>query len=160
VREAKAEGAPRVDIVAGGSSVRDEFLPGYHADAASIGVEGRWTLFSGGLVAGKVSEAAARRDAVEASLSQSRDDVREAAVEAWHGLVTARAVASASGAQATAADSALASVREEVRVGEKPTLDLLDAEREALADHLSALRAEAAVVVAAYRLQAVVGDDR
>jgi TolC family type I secretion outer membrane protein len=160
LRQAKAERAPRVDLVAGGSTIRDEFFPGYRADSASIGVEGRWTLFSGGLVAGKINEAAAGRGAAEAALSQSRDAVREAAVEAWHGLVTTRSVAAAADAEATAAEAALASVREEVRVGEKPTLDLLDAEREALADRLAALRADAGVVIAAYRLKAVIGDDR
>ena len=157
VREAKAARAPTLDLVAGASSIRDEFLPGYHADAASVGVEGRWALFSGGLVAGKISEAAADRSAAQASLDGVRDAVREAAIEAWHGLSTARAVATAAAAQSKAADAALASVREEVRVGEKPTLDLLDAEREALGAKLGALRAEAAVVVATYRLRAVIG---
>ncbi|HWF76813.1 MAG TPA: TolC family protein, partial [Caulobacteraceae bacterium] len=139
-------------------TIRDEFFPGYHADSASIGVEGRWTLFSGGLVAGKISEAAAGRSAADATLEQTREAVRESAIEAWHGLATSRSVATAAQAQAAAADAALASVREEVRVGEKPVLDLLDAEREALADHLGALRADASVVVATYRLKATLGD--
>lgn len=158
VREAKAERAPRLDLVAGASSIRDQFLPGYHADSASIGIEGRWMLFSGGLVAGKISEAAAGRGAADATLEQTREAVREAAIETWHGLATARSVAIAARAQAASADAALASVREEVRVGEKPVLDLLDAEREDLADQLGALQAEASVVIAAYRLKATIGD--
>jgi outer membrane protein len=157
VRKAKAERAPTVALVAQASSVRDEFLPGYRADAASIGVEGRWTLFSGGLVAGKISEAAAQQRGAEASLRQVRAQVEEQAIDAWHGLNTARAVALAAAAQSRAADDALANVREEVRVGEKPTLDLLDAEREALAAHIGALKADATVVVAGYRLRAVTG---
>ena len=59
--------------------------------------------------------------------------------------------------EAAAADAALADVREEVRVGEKPTLDLLNAERDDIAARLGALRAEAAEVIAAYRLKAVLG---
>jgi len=157
VRQAKAGRAPTVDLVAGASSVRDEFFPGYHADAASVGVEGRWVVFSGGLTSGRISEAAADRGAAAAALAQTREALREAAVEAWHGLSTARQVAVAADAQSKSADAALISVREEVRVGEKPTLDLLDAEREALAAQIGALRAEAAVVVAAYRLKALVG---
>lgn len=157
IRRAKAAGSPTLALVANASSVRDEFLPGYRADGASIGLEGRWSLYSGGLVAGKVGEAAAERRAAQASLDQARSQTEEAAVEAWHALSTARAVAAAAAAEATASDAALASVREEVRVGEKPTLDLLNAERDALAARLGAVRAEAAQVVAAYRLQAVIG---
>jgi outer membrane protein len=157
VRQAKAQQAPTLDLVAGASSIRDQFLPGYRADAASIGVEGRWTIYSGGLTAGRISEAAAGRGAAEASLDQAREAVREAAIEAWYALSTARSIDRAAQAQATASDAALASVREEVRVGEKPTLDLLDAERDALAARLEALRADAAAVVAAYRLRAATG---
>jgi outer membrane protein len=157
VSEAKAQRAPTLDLVAGASSIHDEFLPAYQADALSIGVEGRWAIYSGGLVAGKIDEAAAGRNAAEASLDQARDQVRETAIEAWHDLATARAVATAADAEATSADAALASVREEVRVGEKPTLDLLDAEREALAARIADLQAQGARVVAVYRLKAVVG---
>jgi outer membrane protein len=157
VRRAKADRAPAVDLVAGAASVRDEFLPGYKADSASVGVEGRWTVFSSGLAAGKIHEAAANRNAAEASLDQARAQVEEAAIEAWHALDTARAVSVAAEAQSRSADAALANVREEVRVGQKPTLDLLDAEREALSARLEALRAEAATVVAAYRLKAAMG---
>lgn len=156
VRKAKAEALPTVALVAGASSIRDEFFPGYRADAASIGVEGRWTLFNGAQ-AGKVSEAVAEHRAAQANLDRTRSQVREAAIEAWHGLATAGAVADAAGDQSKAADAALTNVREEVRVGEKPTIDLLNAEREALAARIEVLRAEAAKVVAAYRLAAVTG---
>jgi len=157
VRRARADRAPTLDLVVGASSVRDQFFPGYRSDSASIGVQGRWTIFSGGLVNGRINEAVAGRAAARASLDEARADVQEMAIETWQGLVTARAVATAAAAQSLAAKAALASVREEVRVGEKPTLDLLDAEREALAAELGALRAEAGMVVAAYRLRAAIG---
>lgn len=157
VRRAKADRAPTLDLVVGASSVRDQFFPGYRSDSASVGVEGRWAIFTGGLVNGRINEAVAGRAAAQASLAETRADVQEAAIEAWQGLVTARAVATAAAAQSASAHAALASVREEVRVGEKPTLDLLDAEREALAAELGALRADAGTVVAAYRLKAAIG---
>ncbi len=157
VRRARADRAPTVDLVVGASSVRDQFFPGYRSDSASIGVQGRWMIFSGGLVNGRINEAVAGRAAAQASLEETRADVRESAIESWQGLVTARAVATAAAAQSVAAKAALASVREEVRVGEKPTLDLLDAEREALAAELGSLRADAGMVVAAYRLRAAIG---
>jgi TolC family type I secretion outer membrane protein len=157
VRRAKADRLPQIALAAQASTIRDQFLPGYKADGASIGVQGRWTLFSGGLIAGKVSEASAARRAAEDSLDQAQAATEEAAIDAWQARQTAEAVARAAADQARAAESALGSVRQEVRVGEKPTLDLLDAEREALAARIGALQANGARVVAAYRLNAVIG---
>jgi TolC family type I secretion outer membrane protein len=157
VRHAEAEGLPTLALVANASSIRDEFLPGYRADGVSIGVEGRWALYSGGLSTSKVSEASAQRRAAEAAFDEARVETDQAAIAAWHGVATARAVSVAAQAEAAAADAALADVREEVRVGEKPTLDFLNAERDDIAARLGALRAEAAEVIAAYRLKAVLG---
>ena len=69
----------------------------------------------------------------------------------------ADAVAAAAGDQARSADAALVNVRHEVRVGVKPALDLLDAEREALAAKIADVQAQGARTVAAYRLKAAVG---
>ena len=57
--------------------------------------------------------------------------------------------------QASAATSALNSVRNEVRVGQKPVLDLLDAEREALAAQSALVAARGEVTVSSYRLDAL-----
>lgn len=157
VRRAKSAGAPTVAAVAQASSVRDQFLPGYRADGGSIGLQARWPLFTSGLNTGQVDEARANLRAAEASLDQARATAEEAAIRAWQGLQTADAVARAAADQAKAADAARDSVGHEVRVGMKPTLDLLDAERDALAAHLALLQAQGARVVAAYRLKAATG---
>ena len=70
-------------------------------------------------------------------------------------MQTSRALVAAAADQATAAASALDSVRNEVRVGQKPTLDLLDAEREALAAQSAGVTARGGAVAAAYRLNAL-----
>jgi outer membrane protein len=157
VRRAKADRLPQIALAAQASTIRDQFLPGYKADGASIGVQGRWTLFSGGLIAGKISEASAAQRAADDALSQAQAATEEAAIDAWQSRQTAEAVSRAAADQARATAAALDSVRQEVRVGEKPTLDLLDAEREALAAQIGSLQAEGARVVAAYRLSAVIG---
>jgi outer membrane protein TolC len=157
VRKARAEGLPSFGIVAEASSVRDQFLPGYRADGGAIGVQGRWAIFSGGLISGRVSEARAAQRSAEAGVDQTRNAVDEAAIDAWHGLHTAEAVSEAAALQAKAADSALDGVKNEVRVGARPAIDELDAEREVLAAKVGAIQAEAARLVAAYRLNAVIG---
>ena len=61
--------------------------------------------------------------------------------------------------QSTASAAALNSVRHEVRVGQKPTLDLLDAERDALAAESALVLARGDQVVDAYRLNALLRGD-
>jgi TolC family type I secretion outer membrane protein len=157
VRKAEAERLPSVSVVAQASSVRDQFLPGYRADGGTIGIRGRWTIFSGGLIAGRINEAQAARRGAEAGLDQARDAVDEATIDAWQALRTAQAVVEAANQQARAAASALDGVKNEVRVGARPAIDQLDAEREALAARVAALQADAAALVAAYRLNALIG---
>ena len=140
------------------SSVRDQFLPGYRADSFSIGVQGHWTVFSSG---GRLREDRRGASGRTGSGSGARPGARRRLTRA---LSTPGPPASRprprpppSSDQARAADAALADVREEVRVGERPTLDLLDAERADLDARIASLDADAARVVAAYKLDAVMG---
>lgn len=159
VRFAQAERAPTLAATAVASTARDQFFPGYRADGVTVGVQGRWTVFSGGVVSGRIDEARAEARAARAGLEAARAQVREAVIAAWSDLTAARAMATAAKDQADAAASALDSVRNEVRVGQKPTLDLLDAEREALAADAALIAARGEAVSSAYRLRALLGDD-
>jgi TolC family type I secretion outer membrane protein len=155
VRYARADRLPTVALTASASTTRDQFFPGYRADGVTVGVQGRWTLFSGGLVSGRISEARADVRAAQAALDVARAQIREAVVGAWQDVQTSRAVVQAASDQSTASASALDSVRNEVRVGQKPTVDLLDAEREALAAQDALVIARGQQVVDAYRLNAL-----
>jgi len=159
VRYAQAERLPTLAATATASSARDQFFPGYRADGVTVGVQGRWTVFSGGVVSGRIDEARADAHAARAGLEAARAQVREAVIGAWSDLAAARAMAAAAKDQAAAAASALDSVRNEVRVGQKPTLDLLDAEREALAADAALIAARGEAVTSAYRLRALLGED-
>lgn len=159
VRVAQAERYPSVALAASASSVRDQFFPGYRDQGMTVGVQGRWTLFSGGLVTGKIREAGADARAADAALDAARAQVTEAVIGAWQDLRSGAAAVVAADDQSAASDSALDSVRNEVRVGQKPALDLLDAERDALAARDALIVARAQQVVAAYRLNALLGRD-
>ena len=135
--------------------MRDQFFPGYKDDGVTVGVQGRWTLFSGGLISGRISEARANLRAAQAALDAARAQVREAVIGAWQDVRTADAVTRAAADQSTASAGALDSVRNEVRVGQKPTLDLLNAERDALAAESALVLARGDQVVDAYRLNAL-----
>lgn len=155
VRYAQAERLPSLALTATASSARDQFFPGYRADGVTVGVQGRWTLFAGGAINGRVDEARAGARGAQAGVVAARAQVREAVIGAWADISAAQAVLQAATDQAAAAESALDSVRQEVRVGQKPTLDLLDAEREALGAHSAVIAARGEAVVAAYRLNAL-----
>lgn len=155
VRFARADRLPKVALTASASTIRDQFFPGYRNDGYTVGVQGQWSLFSGGLVSGKISEAQADLSAAEAGLDAARAQVRDAVVGAWQDVITARAVAAAAADQSAAAASALDSVRNEVRVGQKPTADLLDAEREDLDAQSALVIAEGQTIADAYRLDAL-----
>jgi outer membrane protein len=155
VRSAEADRLPTLALTASASTTRDQFFPGYRDDGATVGVQGRWTLFSGGLVSGRISEAHADVRAAQAGADAVRAQVREAVVGAWQDVQTGRAVARAAADQSTASSSALESVRNEVRVGQKPALDLLDAERDALAAQNALVIARGEQVIDAYRLNAL-----
>jgi outer membrane protein len=155
VRYAQADRLPSLALTATASSARDQFFPGYRADGVTVGIQGRWTLFAGGMVNGRVDEARADARGAQSAVEGARAQVREAAIRAWEDVQTSHALVEAATDQATAAASALDSVRNEVRVGQKPTLDLLNAEREVLAAQSAGVVARGAAVIAAYRLNAL-----
>ncbi|MFD1191607.1 TolC family protein, partial [Phenylobacterium conjunctum] len=94
--------------------------------------------------------------AARAGRDAAREGLREGVIAAWSELETARLMLSASRDRATAAASALDSVRNEVRVGQKPTLDLLNAERDRLAADAAVILEEGRVVAAASRLNGLI----
>ena len=155
VRSAEAGRLPTLALAASANTSRDQFFPGYRNDGYTVGVQGRWTLFSGRLVSGQISEARADVRAAEAAADAARAQVREAVVDAWQDVQTARAVLQAAVEQSRSSASALDSVRNEVRVGQKPALDLLDAERDLLAAQNALVIARGQQVVDAYRLNAL-----
>lgn len=157
-RSARAEGRPTVGAFAQAAHVRDQFFPGYKADSVSLGVRGRWTLWAGGRVASQTRAADADLDASEARLRQADLTLEGMVIDSWQGLVTARRMTEASRLRHDAAAEALRGTRLEARVGAKPTLAVLDAEREAIEADAALLQAEGMQTVAAWRLNALTGN--
>jgi outer membrane protein len=156
-RGARAERLPTLGAFAEASTVRDQFFPGYRADAGAVGLRARWQFFDGGRVRGQVAEASAGVRAARARLAAARDQVAEAVTAAHAAVESSALIEQAAAEQRAAAEEAVRNVRDEVKVGQKPQLDLLDAEREATGAGVLALRARADRVAAAYRLNALLG---
>jgi len=87
----------------------------------------------------------------------TRDQVRAAVMSSWGSLEAARAQIQAAQAQIDAAETALSGVREEARVGQRTTLDVLNAQQELLDARVNLIRAQRARVVASYNLVSAMG---
>ncbi|QJQ33475.1 TolC family protein [Sphingomonas lacunae] len=156
VRGAEAASRPSIGTFVEAGHVRDQFFPNYRADSITIGARARWTFLDPGASA-RVREARASLAASEARARMADDAIEQAVIEAWHALASARGMVAASRDGVTAANEALRATSLEVRVGIKPQLAQLDAEREAIAAAARLAEAEGQLHVAARQLRALTG---
>ena len=90
-------------------------------------------------------------------LDVARDQARQTVVQSWGQLEAAKANIEATRAQVQAAEIALNGVREEARVGQRTTLDVLNAQQELVNARVALVSAQRDRVVASYTLLASVG---
>lgn len=90
-------------------------------------------------------------------LDQQRDIVRGNVVQAWGLLQASRAQIQAAQAQVDAAEIALNGVREEARVGQRTTLDVLNAQQELVNARVTLVTAQRDRVVNSYALLSSTG---
>jgi outer membrane protein len=90
-------------------------------------------------------------------LDTARDQVRQSVVQSWGQLEAAKANIEATQAQVQAAEIALNGVREEARVGQRTTLDVLNAQQELVNARVALVSAQRDRVVASYTLLSAVG---
>jgi outer membrane protein len=91
------------------------------------------------------------------NLDVNRDQVRETVVASWGQLDASKAQIEATTAQVNASEIALNGVREEARVGQRTTLDVLNAQQELVNARVALVTAQHDRVVASYTLLASVG---
>ena len=91
------------------------------------------------------------------SLDTQRDQVQANVTQAWGQLDAAKAQIQATQAQVNSAEIALNGVREEARVGQRTTLDVLNAQQELVNARVALVTAQHDRVVASYSLLSAVG---
>lgn len=153
-RGAQGEWLPTVGAFAEASAIRDQFFPDYVADQAVVGIRARWVLFDGAR-SGRIAEAQAAARAADALQDRAWRMVEADAIAAHASLMAARRMLLAARARMAASAEALRATRLEAKVGMKPQLALLDAEREALDAAVADTRAQGMVVSAAWQLKAI-----
>jgi outer membrane protein len=91
-------------------------------------------------------------------LDTARDTVQANVVTQWGALEASKAQILATQAQVAAAEIALNGVREEARVGQRTTLDVLNAQQELVTARTALVTAQHDRVVASYNLLSAVGE--
>ncbi|MEX0851825.1 MAG: TolC family outer membrane protein [Bauldia sp.] len=154
------EGAllPTVSL-SGTLSHRDGLSGGGPTTSNSASLVGRLSvpIYSGGLTSAKVREAKETLGQRRLELDAARDAVRQAVITAWGGLDAARAQIRAANAGVAAQQLVLDGVIEERKVGQRTTLDVLNAQQELLNTRVAQVSAQHDRVVAAYALLSAVG---
>jgi len=90
-------------------------------------------------------------------LDTAREQAQQTVVQSWGQLEAAKAQIQATQAQVAAAEIALNGVREEARVGQRTTLDVLNAQQELVNARVSLVTAQRDRVVASYTLLGAAG---
>ena len=114
-------------------------------------------IYDGGLTPSTIRQAKEQVTQQELSTDSQRDKVRQAVVAAWGLNQNAVGVLRAARAQVQAAEVALAGVREEAKVGQRTTLDVLNAQQTLLQARVQLVNAQHDQVVDSYTLLANVG---
>lgn len=114
-------------------------------------------LYDGGLSYANIRQAKEQLGQQELSTDLQRDKVRAAVVAAWGLNQNSQGIVKAAKAQVEAAEVALAGVREEAKVGQRTTLDVLNAQQTLLSARVQLVTAQHDQVVNSYNLLSAVG---
>ncbi|HEX6391301.1 MAG TPA: TolC family outer membrane protein [Solirubrobacteraceae bacterium] len=153
----RADGLPQVKLRGGidgdhGFSSRSD-----DRDGASVAVRVSVPLFDGGETAARVEQAQQIQESLAEEARGVRDRVRAGVVAGWSRLAAGRDRLASEREAVAESRRALDGVREEIRLGQRSTLEGLDAQRDLVASEVRLAAGERDVVVAAYALLSATG---
>ena len=157
VQAAAGQQRPQIALTGQLLEARDPQIGFSRIDTRSIMLTLSVPIYSGGALS-------AQKHAAEQRAQASRDDLVDAqrqaqleAINAWQAYQTANARLTAIQSQVQAEEIAARGVRDEQAVGERTTIDVLNADQELLNARVDQIRAQRDQLVAAYALQAATG---
>ena len=127
------------------------------ANSASIGLNLTIPFYQGGLASAQVRKSKETLGQARIEVDVARDSVRAAVTAAWTQYVAAREVVAAGRELVSAAQLALNGVIEERNVGQRTTLDVLNAQADVIAAQINVASAERDVVAASYAILSATG---
>ena len=114
-------------------------------------------LYQAGEVTSRVREAKQQASERRVQIAEARKRAKQQARSAWARLQAARAERREGEQQVEAAEAALTGVEQELQVGARTVLDVLDAEQELFNAEVERARVRRDLVVASYRVYSAIG---
>jgi outer membrane protein len=159
VKLVEGELYPTVSVVGSVSqNYNYEGYPGLRLFNGSVMGQLTVPIYTGGEVDARARQSKELLSQAELQADVQRDTVRADVVSDWGLLETAKAVIKSDEAAVKAAEIALEGVREEARVGQRTTLDILNAQQTLLNARVSLVSAQRDRVVASYATLASIGE--
>ena len=155
-----AEGAlyPTVSVQGSVNKAYDfQSLPGSDVFVGSVIGSVNVPIYEGGATYATIRQSKENLSQARLQTDVQRENVRAAVISAWGLLDSSRATVQSDQAQVNASEIALNGVREEARVGQRTTLDVLNAQQTVLNSRVSLVGAQRDRVVASYAVLATVG---
>jgi outer membrane protein len=152
-----ADGLPQVKLRAGVDGDNAWTTSADDRNGASVAVRVSVPLFDGGESAARVAQARELNISLAEDARGVRERVRAAVAAAWSRLVAGRDRLIAEREAVTANRRALDGVREEIKLGQRSTVEGLDAQRELVASEIRVVTTQRDIVVAAYSLLMATG---
>jgi len=126
-------------------------------NSASIGARVTVPIYQGGQASATVRQKKEQLGQARINTDVARDQVRAAVASAWTQLQASQAAVSANQETLRASRLALDGVVQERDVGQRTTLDVLNAQADVLAAQIALAQAERNVVVSSYALRSAIG---
>ncbi len=157
---ARAARSPTLGI--GGSvdysnSNQPPIFGGGERTSASVALTGKMPIYQGGALSSAMRSAAEILASRKANTQDTMRSVRQSTASAWANVRVANASITAAKLQIEASQAAFDGIQEEVRLGARTTLDLLDAEQNLLTARSSLASAQRDRYVATYNLLSAMG---
>ncbi len=173
VRSARGETRPSVSIVGAanaqetfdqealGISPTGEFVnlapDNYRDTSVSVFAQASVPLFQGGVLRSRIRAARLEREQARLQTLNAERQITASIAQAWYGNIAAEQAITASERQVEAAEIAYEGAQEELSVGTRTTLDVLDQEQQLLEARLGLINAERDSYVATYQLLRAMG---
>ncbi len=158
IEGARAAGRPSVNFV-GSAGVQESWGDIERQDTSVTALaQGRIPILTGGQVRSQVRTAQLERDRARRQIDTIDRAIRAQTAQAWYGYEASRRAIEASRRQVEAATIAYEGAKEELAVGVRTTLDVLDQEQQLFEARLALVEAEREAYVAAHRLLRATGD--
>lgn len=154
---ARADGRPQISVV-GSAGVQETWGDASRRDTnVSAVAQGRIPLFTGGAVKAQINAAKLQREQARRRVDAFETQVRAQVAQAWYSYSAANRAIEASRRQVEAAEIAYEGAKEELAVGVRTTLDVLDQEQQLFEARLALVGAERDAYVAAHQLLRAIG---